>query len=322
MPCCPSHGPDACGASLFCAAFDGRKQPTCYVERSRLDRTECEHDLHCVSGSCNSEQKLCRSLPGASCDATVGCAPAPTGQRLACAKDTGICMPITGQDGGLCELASDCNSGHCVSGTCSSGSKGATCTGATDCGTGVCVFGSCRDGAEGSPCQEPAHCKGGSCIGGKCSSGQSGSNCEQDSHCSAQDPFCVYGKCSSGWFGDSCHNAGDCDPQYPHCTAGKCDDGVDLGDPCTTTAQCVQPKSSLGKPIPVVCDASKKTCVAKKGGKCDQAWSKDKCETGTSCQPDDPNPGTCAATGKACTGSYCCGPAGCTYGCSDGWACL
>src|SRR5690242_15443328 len=40
-PCCPELGIDACGANLFCAAFDGREQATCYPERSRMDGTEC-----------------------------------------------------------------------------------------------------------------------------------------------------------------------------------------------------------------------------------------------------------------------------------------
>ena len=46
QPCCLSHGADACGAGLFCAAFDGRKIPTCYTENSRADRATCFQDNH------------------------------------------------------------------------------------------------------------------------------------------------------------------------------------------------------------------------------------------------------------------------------------
>ena len=32
QPCCTGWGADACGALLFCAAFDGRTQTTCYPD--------------------------------------------------------------------------------------------------------------------------------------------------------------------------------------------------------------------------------------------------------------------------------------------------
>jgi len=57
QPCCLASGIDACGANLFCAAFDGRKQPTCYLERSRLDMTECSEDRQCMSGACSVEAR-------------------------------------------------------------------------------------------------------------------------------------------------------------------------------------------------------------------------------------------------------------------------
>ena len=42
QPCCLSWGADACGAGLFCGAFDGRTVTTCYPERSPHRRP----DLH------------------------------------------------------------------------------------------------------------------------------------------------------------------------------------------------------------------------------------------------------------------------------------
>ncbi len=51
--CCLEYGVDACGAGLFCGAFDGRTVPTCYVERSRADGASCTQDIQCVSNSCN-----------------------------------------------------------------------------------------------------------------------------------------------------------------------------------------------------------------------------------------------------------------------------
>src|SRR5262245_8286836 len=54
-PCCPDLGADACGANLFCEAFDGRTQPTCYITGSRKDGEECRADDHCASASCNLE---------------------------------------------------------------------------------------------------------------------------------------------------------------------------------------------------------------------------------------------------------------------------
>lgn len=100
-PCCPDHGPDACGALLFCAAFDGRTQPTCYPERSRLDLDECGEDVHCASGLCNQEVLQCASLPGAVCDARVGCADDPQGACYGCdtLRATPVCTSVAAYAG-------------------------------------------------------------------------------------------------------------------------------------------------------------------------------------------------------------------------------
>jgi hypothetical protein len=51
-PCCLDRGADACGAGLFCAAFDGRTQPTCYPEHSRLAGEACTGNVQCQSSAC------------------------------------------------------------------------------------------------------------------------------------------------------------------------------------------------------------------------------------------------------------------------------
>lgn len=119
-PCCLAHGMDACGAALFCAAFDGRTQPTCYPERSRLDRQSCFEDRHCASGSCNVEAGACRSMPGAACDAAIGCATDPAGGRFACVVESGTCQRVgDGSFGAVCAGAADCNEGlACADGLC------------------------------------------------------------------------------------------------------------------------------------------------------------------------------------------------------------
>ncbi|WP_050724463.1 hypothetical protein [Vulgatibacter incomptus] len=131
MPCCESRGVDACGAGLFCAAFDGRRQATCYSERSRSDGASCTADLHCMSGSCDPSAERCRALPGTKCEAALGCAPDTTGHRYVCLDAT--CVPVG--NGGYdqpCVDATDCASdvcenNHCV-GDCRIGNGRGPCT--------------------------------------------------------------------------------------------------------------------------------------------------------------------------------------------------
>jgi hypothetical protein len=136
-PCCLARGVDACGASLFCAALDGRTQPTCYLERSRLDGQACTADVQCASGGCNVPREACRATPGAPCTAALGCAEAG-GRRHVCADLAGQprCQPIgSGELGSLCGDDGDCDEGTCVEGTCAGTS---VCGGA---GTGPCSLG-------------------------------------------------------------------------------------------------------------------------------------------------------------------------------------
>lgn len=112
--CCLGYGIDACGASLFCAAFDGRTQPTCYAEHSRLDQETCTADNQCASSSCNTTAGACRSLPGSNCSATIGCADDTAGQAYYCDS---VCKPRGyGLCQDYCDVDGDCQSGvglHC-----------------------------------------------------------------------------------------------------------------------------------------------------------------------------------------------------------------
>jgi hypothetical protein len=134
----PDYGIDACGANLFCAAFDGRTQPTCYPERSRLDLQSCDEDRHCASGSCSPMAKKCQSLPGMTCDPMVGCARAPTGEKYGCDAKTLRCGRVgDGAAGAFCVDGADCKSGTCKDQGCQSPAGGA-CQQPTDCSIGVC----------------------------------------------------------------------------------------------------------------------------------------------------------------------------------------
>ena len=72
--CCEARGIDACGAGLFCAAFDGRTVPTCYANNSRLGLEECTADAHCASSQCNVTLSRCKSIGSETCRTDVGCA--------------------------------------------------------------------------------------------------------------------------------------------------------------------------------------------------------------------------------------------------------
>src|SRR5262245_10943602 len=72
--CCPDYGLDACGAGLFCAAYDGRTVSSCYKERSRANLASCSADRECASGDCAETAGKCRGLLGEKCEVAVGCA--------------------------------------------------------------------------------------------------------------------------------------------------------------------------------------------------------------------------------------------------------
>jgi hypothetical protein len=72
--CCPEWGVDACGAGLFCAAFDGRTMPTCYPLYSQRGLQGCTDDSHCASRACNPTTHLCKSgFMSEDCTSATGC---------------------------------------------------------------------------------------------------------------------------------------------------------------------------------------------------------------------------------------------------------
>ncbi len=83
-PCCESHGVDACGAGLFCAAFDDRTIGTCYALRTRADLAECSEDEQCQSGQCHPKKKQCLSQQYGVCEVAVGCAENAFGSTTTC----------------------------------------------------------------------------------------------------------------------------------------------------------------------------------------------------------------------------------------------
>ena len=149
--CCPGYGIDACGAGLFCAAFDGRTQATCYVDGSRADQTECSDDHQCTSGSCNATERKCRSLPGFACTSQTGCA-AAMGQSYVCVG--GTCTRSNGEAGAPCATATDCSGGRsCSAGHLCVGADGAPCDATkpseSQCTAGLCCTSSSQCGACG-----------------------------------------------------------------------------------------------------------------------------------------------------------------------------
>lgn len=133
-PCCPEHGIDACGAQLFCAAFDGRTVPTCFAERSRLAGESCTEDRQCLTGSCNQAAGACRAGNLQGCTPEVGCAPSESFHGLAFACHEGRCRAVEyGNVGDVCLEDVDCLSRECVDATCT----------APRCGIGTGGLGPC-----------------------------------------------------------------------------------------------------------------------------------------------------------------------------------
>ncbi len=218
--CCLSYGADACGANLFCAAFDGRTQATCYGERTRLDNTECSADIQCLSGSCATDVKKCRMTLGAACDATLGCGFSPTNVQAVCALVGGKMMcavPNAATGGNVCAADADCGASKCnlALHNCLK-SDGSSCAADTDCASGHCTNSKCAKGT-GATCTQSSECASNECSNGKC--------------------FCVIG-------GDCLTHGAACTSSWS-CASGHCADpgngmqclGV-TGDPCVAGSMC------------------------------------------------------------------------------------
>jgi hypothetical protein len=113
--CCPELGIDACGAGLVCAALDGRTQPTCYAEFSRLDGSECSEDKLCASREC-ADSGRCKSSPGAPCVAELGCAEDNVGAQRQCVvafPGSSLCLRVGQAPGEPCTYNAECSSNNC-----------------------------------------------------------------------------------------------------------------------------------------------------------------------------------------------------------------
>jgi hypothetical protein len=169
-PCCQDRGVDACGANLFCAAFDGRTVPTCYADRSRQDGESCASDKNCLSSECHGTEDRCKATPGSSCTAELGCAKSPTADKMVCAgllESEPRCIPTTGVIGQPCEQHTDCESERCQDQVC----ECAPDCGDRECGPDGCgnSCGSCRGGWVCSTqgqcgCPWGKHSCGGACV--------------------------------------------------------------------------------------------------------------------------------------------------------------
>ncbi len=180
QPCCEARGVDACGAKLFCAAFDGRTVATCYLERSREDGEQCTQDRQCASQSCNTDLGACRALPGSNCTAMLGCAPFE-GRGYVCVGRQ--CTVSTGKSNAACGTAQDCVSNICVDSRCATGTSGSNCNGPDDCASGRCVRSRCTSGANGSLCTDDSDCSSSACVEGTCTEGAIGDPCERPAQC-------------------------------------------------------------------------------------------------------------------------------------------
>lgn len=238
--CCPTFGADACGANLFCGAFDGRTQPTCYLERSRAIGDTCTEDRQCVSESCNTEVGKCRGLAGGPCVFGVGCVPSQ-GQRFVCDQVTDTCVKAGGS---VCEVSSDCKQpGACAEGHCTSGTDGQFCETTKQCRSSRCVTNLCSSGASGSVCASTDDCLAGTCVAGKCQPPRVNDNCSSDGDCSAGNPELTChprtNKCVLGRTGDSCT----CDERGT-CPGGRC---------ACESVQCASDRCTVGRNMKGTC---------------------------------------------------------------------
>jgi hypothetical protein len=182
QPCCQGYGIDACGAGLFCAAFDGRTQATCYANYSRDAGQTCSADAQCQTESCNTTAHVCRPTDGKSgraCSSDVDCL-----DELVCTS--GHCEMPKAAAGTVCTSDDQCASGACAS----CGAHYASCFPVSLSGTGRCLA---ADGRAGSYCYNNTMCASGRCV---------------------RNPFLEKSQCSGGGEWDTCDSLG--------CAQGTC----------------------------------------------------------------------------------------------------
>lgn len=167
-PCCAEWGVDACGAGLFCAAFDGRAQTTCYEERSRRHRETCLADNNCLSDHCDARTGTCLLRPGAPCNLEDPCGRDQNGTPHECQESRctpSPCDPIR-QTG--CEPSEACDIVGATTGCREVGPMklGESCSGALGaldrlCARRLTCYDICR-----RICRTSADCPGQICLRG------------------------------------------------------------------------------------------------------------------------------------------------------------
>ena len=186
--CCPGHGADACGAHLFCAAFDGRAVPTCYLLGSRLPGEECLGNVQCSTQSCNLETGRCRPVLGMDCDEATGCVDSVC--------DEGKCVATSGLANSRCGDDSQCKDDlKCLSGRCGL-PNGAACTrstGSGSCSSRLCALYPSSDSGKCAACTTKDDCVNANGSYERCEAGRCVHTCLDDYHCavlpSAEFPF-------------------------------------------------------------------------------------------------------------------------------------
>lgn len=210
-------GPAPCSSVLGAAACNGF---ACDVDQ-RLCRSSCTSpsngcaaDYACRQGACVPAP----SLPnGSACMDFLDCA----SRKCCVASPSNLCLDSCDAVQ-ICTSDTDCLSGCCVNGACTSvgcGEVGAVCTTSSDCDSGSCVAGVCN-------CVEDVDCGGtGWCSAGECATQllQAGDDCTANVYCDSGS--CVDGKCrGTAGSGDTCTVELDCAGNRTCCASPYNDD--------------------------------------------------------------------------------------------------
>ncbi len=222
--CCQSHGPDACGAGLFCAAYDGRTIATCYANRSREAGQTCKSGLECLSSSCGASG-LCAALPNMACEPAWGCATIEGVQSVCAGK---LCHPIV-RGGDYCLVQTDCATDKlCQDNLCAT-PKATKLAGVTALIAAECKSGQLRNGVCLCSTGTQAGCRHETCVddGTRRNTGVSckattvnGAGCVSGLDCVAG--FCDQTMCKPDprGVGATCTYSTDC--ASANCFQGKC----------------------------------------------------------------------------------------------------
>jgi hypothetical protein len=222
----------------------------------------------------------------------------------------GSCSPC--DNGKMCGIDQDCQSGHCLNGICVECATGTDCqSGLCDANTHTCTTATCLDGVKNGG-ETDVDCGGPVCPG--CANGL---NCTLGTDC--QSGHCVNGKCVQ------CSVPADCGASTVchtfTCTSGVCGSTFANASTACSTPSCLN------------------STTVQQGGTCDgagtcQPGNQVNCSpyicSGTACKTSCSSPGDCAsgfdcsATNvcKKAQGQTCSGGTECASGfCVDGYCC-